>query len=141
MQTKKLLICLTLAFLMTSCTLQTPNHTQQDRDLPQSQIQHIVIIWLREPGNVSHRQTLIKASQQLTEIPGVISVEGGEVITDNRPVVDSSFDVALSFRLQDKQALREYVQHPLHKKLLKDVFKPLIEHYRVYDVELHLFKQ
>lgn len=141
MRIKKFLICLAVSFLMIGCTLNTPNHTQQDKDLLQSQIQHVVIIWLREPGNTSHRQTLIEVSQQLTEIPGVISVEGGEVITDNRPVVDSSFDVALVFRLQDKQALREYVQHPLHKKMLKEVFKPLIERYRVYDVELPLFKE
>lgn len=141
MRIKKFLICLAVSFLMAGCTIHTPNHSQQDKNFLQSQIQHVVIIWLREPGNTSHRQTLIEASQQLTEIPGVISVEGGEVITDNRSVVDSSFDVALVFRLQDKQALREYVQHPLHKKLLKEVFKPLIERYRVYDVELPLFKE
>lgn len=140
MRINNLLLTLTLIGMLAGCALHTPLLTQEDQDNLQNQVQHIVVIWLHEPGNTSHRRTLIEASQQLTAIPGVLSVTGGEVITDDRPVVDSSFDVALVFRLKDQQTLREYVQHPLHKKLLNEVFKPLIERYRVYDIEQPLFE-
>lgn len=98
-------------------------------------LQHIVVVWLRDAGNEVHRQRLLEASQQLKQIPGIISVQGGSVIADSRPVVDSSFDVALVISMQDRATLQQYVQHPIHKKLLSEVFKPLIERYKVYDVE------
>ena len=141
MQAKSLLSCLLALVLLSGCSVLNQQRESTSQALPQAQIIHIVVIWLREPGNEAHRQTLITASQQLTQIPGVIAVEGGSVITSERSVVDSSFDVALVFKLQNQQALRGYVQHPLHKKLLKEVFKPLIERYRVYDVEPHLFEE
>lgn len=131
-----LLPSLLLIVFLAGCTAGNLN-----RHTGPAAVQHIVIVWLREPGNTTHRQMLIEASKQLTEIPGVISVEGGSVITSGRAVVDSSFDVALIFTLQDQQTLAEYVHHPLHRKLLAEVIKPLIERYRVYDVELHLFGQ
>ena len=38
-------------------------------------IEHIVIIWLKQPGNIHAQDTVIKASQALKSIPGVISLK------------------------------------------------------------------
>jgi len=122
-----LLLGLFIAFTLTGCA-----------NAPQSvkpAVLHIVVVWLKEPGNENHRQQLLEASQQLTKIPGILSVQGGKVIGSDRAVVDSSFDIALVMRMHNREVLNSYVQHPLHQQLLKEVFKPLIEHYRVYDVE------
>jgi len=122
-----LLLCLFLAFTLTSCA-NTPQTIKPA-------VLHIVVVWLKEPGNQNHRQQLLEASQQLTEIPGILSVQAGKVIGSDRAVVDSSFDIALVMRMRNREVLNSYVQHPLHHQLIEEVFKPLIEHYRVYDVE------
>jgi hypothetical protein len=137
MPLSKAFIYLLLALLFAGCKSQGLPVT----DKPEGRIQHIVVVWLREPGNQAHRERLLETSQQLTQIPGVISVVGGTVVPGDREVIDSSFDVALIFTLKDQQTLRQYVHHPLHQKLLEEVFRPLIERYRVYDVEGHLFGQ
>ena len=129
----QLLLAALLISLLAGCSSQAP----QPAAAP---IQHIVVIWLQDTGNQAHRNRILEASQQLTRIPGIVSVQGGTVIADQRPVVDSSFDLALVIGVEDREALRDYVQHPLHKKLLNEVFKPLIERYRVYDVEQPLFE-
>lgn len=119
------LFCLFVVVSLSGCAItpQTPS------------VQHIVVVWLKDPGNEIHRQQLLSASQRLTEIPGIMSVNGGPVISSDRAVVDSSFDIALVIKMRDREVLSSYVQHPLHQQLLREVFKPLIEHYRVYDVE------
>jgi len=120
------LLCITLITTLCACSF-----------LPSSSptVKHIVVVWLKEPGNTNHRQRILDASQQLRKIPGIISVQGGTVISSNRPVVDSSFDIALVINMRDQEVLSHYAQHPLHQQLLENEFKPLIERYRIFDVE------
>ncbi len=35
---------------------------------------HIVLVWLKEPGNPEHRQRIIDATREFKTIPGVIDV-------------------------------------------------------------------
>ena len=55
--------------LLTACS-STPHQPIEIQT--QTRVEHIVVVWLREPGNESHRQALLEASQQLTRIPGII---------------------------------------------------------------------
>jgi len=121
-----------LLYLLVAVTLTGCINSQQTTS---PALQHIVVVWLKEPGNEAHRQQLLKASQQLTGIPGILTITGGTVIASERSVVDSSFDIVLVIQMRNRDVLSSYVQHPLHQQLLDEVFKPLIEHYRVYDVE------
>ncbi|MGD2137083.1 MAG: Dabb family protein [Gammaproteobacteria bacterium] len=96
-------------------------------------IEHIVIVWLQEPGNVEHRNRVIAASQVLIGIPGVRSLKAGSVIPGEREIVDSSFDVALIVSFTDRAALNAYLTHPLHVTLVEETLKPLVRQIRVYD--------
>ncbi len=97
-------------------------------------IEHIVIIWLKQPGNTHAQDTVIKASQALKIIPGVISLRSGKAVPSQRDIVDSSYDVALIISLTNKAALDAYLVHPTHRKLLKEIMTPLVDRIRVYDV-------
>jgi len=96
-------------------------------------LEHIVIVWLKEPGNRAARERIIEASEVLTAIPGVVSLKSGSVVTSDRPIVDSSFDVALIITLVDAAALQAYLTHPLHLILVEETLKPLVERIQVYD--------
>lgn len=94
---------------------------------------HVVLVWLKEPGNLAHRQQIIEGSKMLRDIPGVLDLRVGEVVTSDRAVVEDSYDVGLYLRLADQQALDQYLIHPTHKETVKREFLPIMERYQVLD--------
>ncbi len=96
-------------------------------------VEHIVIVWLKEPGSSTARNRIIEASGILTAIPGVVSIKSGIVMPSDRTIVDSSFDIALIITLVDAAALQAYLTHPLHVTLVEETLKPLVERIQVYD--------
>lgn len=104
------------------------------RPRPQPQVIHVVLCWLNDPGNEIDRQRLIDASYALKQIPGVVSVAAGPAIASPRPVVDSSFDIAVVMTFTDEAALRAYDQHPLHQRAVADVLRPLTQRLLIYHV-------
>jgi hypothetical protein len=96
-------------------------------------VEHIVIVWLQEPGNAEHRARIISASRVLSEIPGVTGLRAGAMLPSQRAIVDSSFDVALIVSLRDATAMADYLSHPLHVKLVEETLKPLVKKIQVYD--------
>jgi hypothetical protein len=96
-------------------------------------VEHIVFVWLQEPGNEAHRTRIISESQVLREIPGVTGLRAGMMLPSQRAIVDSSFDVALIVSLQDAAAMADYLSHPLHVRLVEETLKPLVATIRVYD--------
>lgn len=99
-------------------------------------VEHIVIVWMQEPGNAAHRTRIISESQVLREIPGVTGLRTGNMLPSQRPIVDSSFDVGLIVSLQDASAMTDYLSHPLHVKLVEETLKPLVKKIQVYDFTL-----
>ena len=99
-------------------------------------LQHVVLVWLKEPGNVEHRNKVIEASQSFRDIPGVIRVQVGKAIPSERDIVDDSFDVGILVAVPDERRLQEYLDHPIHQKAKNDVLLPLVEKILVYDFKL-----
>ena len=97
-------------------------------------VKHVVIAWLKTPGNKAARQKVIDSAAALRTIPGVLDVAAGECLPSDRGVVDSSYDVAIVTTFADERALEEFGPHPVHQKALADVIKPNVERYVVYDV-------
>jgi hypothetical protein len=121
--------CLLTLIVGVLCTFQIQTSTAASNET----IEHIVIIWLKQPGNIHAQDTVIKASQALKSIPGVISLRSGKSVPSQRKIVDSSYDVALIISLTNKVALDAYLVHPVHRKLLEEIMKPLVDRIRVYD--------
>ena len=99
-------------------------------------VEHIVILWLQDPGNEAHRARIISESQVLREIPGVAQLRSGSMLPSLRAIVDSSFDVALIVSLRDASAMEAYLAHPIHLKLVGETLKPLVKKIQVYDFTL-----
>ncbi len=103
--------------------------------LPVRTLEHVVVVWLKEPGNATHRQTVLDASEVLRTIPGVRSLRSGTVIASERAIVDSSFDVALLVSFTDRADMDAYLVHPLHVQLVNETLKPLVAKIRVFDFQ------
>ena len=94
---------------------------------------HVVLVWLKEPGNAEHRQKIIEGSKKLDDIPGVEEILVGQAVPSEREVVDDSFDVALYMRFPNNKAMQDYLVHPEHVEIVKTEFVPLMDYYKVYD--------
>ena len=97
------------------------------------EIVHVVLIWLKDPGNPRHRQQIIAAGRELQEIPGVIEIRVGESLASERDVVDDSFDVGMSMRFASAADMNSYLANPAHLQAVRDKLAPLADHYLVYD--------
>lgn len=96
-------------------------------------IVHVVLVWLKEPGNAEHRQQIIDGADKLRAIPGLLSLEAGEVIESDRPVVEDSYDVALMMRFASVEDMQVYLAHLDHINTVKTEFVPIMNRYRVMD--------
>lgn len=112
------------------CLLATSftSHAAEDK-----RVSHVVVAWLKEPGNLAMREKFVQASRQLETLPGVLSRHVSAVISSDRPKVDDTFDVAVTVTFKDKKALKKYMQSKKHKKMLHDDLKPLVNRIVVYN--------
>ena len=98
-------------------------------------IDHVVFVWLKNPGSAKDRQTLVEKSRELAaSIPQIRSFHWGTAITSTRPVVDDTFDLALVMSFADRAALEAYENYPDHKRAARDVLRPLARKIVVYDI-------
>lgn len=126
------LLLLPLFWMASACQHSGRSLTSEKR-FPESAIQHVVVVWLKEPGNEEARQKVIEITYSFKEIPGVLAVSAGSVVPSARAVVDDSFDVALVITFTDEQAYVDYLPHPLHRQAVEEVIRPLVERFVVYD--------
>lgn len=98
-----------------------------------SHIVHVVLVWLKEPGNPDHRARITEATRRFSEIPGVDEVRVGEPLPSERPTVDDSFDVGLYMTFRSEDALKNYLAHPEHKAAQRVILQPLVRKAVVYD--------
>lgn len=94
---------------------------------------HVVLVWLKEPGNAEHRQRIIEGSKKLEGIPGIRELRVGQAIPSERDVVDDSFDIGLYMTFPSEKAMQAYLTHIEHVEIVKNEFMPLMERYLVYD--------
>ena len=105
------------------------------KDIPVSEpkLHHLVFCWLKDSGNREHRNRIMQACEKFRKIPGVLRVATGEVVLSDRAIVEDSYDVGLLVVVEDEEALRKYLDHPIHQKAKKEVLLPLVGKVLVYD--------
>lgn len=125
--TKNLMIFF-FALLLGMLLSVNPAYAESD-----GKISHVVMVWLKEPGNQKMRHDFVKASEKLNKLPGIVSRHVGIVVPSERAIVDDTFDVAITVTLKNKQALEAYINNPEHKKILEQQLKPMVNRVVAYD--------
>jgi hypothetical protein len=96
-------------------------------------LEHVVLCWLKEPGNAEHRRRIVAATETCRSIPGVLDISAGQVVPSDRKIVDDSFDVGLVITFRTREAMQAYLVHPVHQKAKHDVIVPIVSRIVVYD--------
>ena len=99
----------------------------------ESRLNHIVLCWLKEPGNPQNISKIIRMTQSFEKIPGVLEARAGVVVPSDRKVVDDSFDIGILIVVRDQDALQQYLDHPIHQKAKEKTLLPLVKKVLVYD--------
>src|SRR5438093_10136254 len=95
---------------------------------------HVGLVWLKEPGNVEHRQKIIAAAHSFArEIPEVQFLSVGQTLPKTSSWADASFDICFVMRLEDKAAMDRYGKNPVHQKAAQEVFLPFSQKILFYD--------
>ena len=82
----------------------------------QAKIIHQVYFWLKRPGSPEDRGRLIEGLRALADIEVVQSLDIGiPASTEEREVVDSSFDVSELMIFASVADQKVYQDHPLHR--------------------------
>jgi hypothetical protein len=100
---------------------------------PRFGVTHIVLCWLKTPGDAEQRRKLIETAHEFHKIPGVTLIAAGTPIASTRPVVDSSYDVGFVMMFDDEAAMQRYLEHPQHRQAVADVLRPLTSKTVIYD--------
>jgi len=99
-----------------------------------SRLHHVVVVWLKpqyqQPDDI---QRLIAAHTPLRDIPDVLALDVGIMLPSDRPVVDSSYDVASHFVFCDAESMQRYVMHSNHQVFLRQYAATMIDRYTVFD--------
>ncbi len=125
---KKILFSLQIALL---CLLSVSVSSVSAKE--NKTVSHVVMVWLKQPGNEKQRAAFIKASEAFNDFPGIISRHVGVVQASDRIIVDDTFDVAVTITMESKAAMKAYLNSPKHKKILKEKIKPLVNRVVAYD--------
>jgi len=96
------------------------------------QITHVVLFWLKRPGNVDDQNVLIRASRSFRRIKGVSDVRVGRSLLVERPV-EQSFDVGVVITFKDAGALKKFERNERHQQIIEAALRPLVRRYIVYN--------
>lgn len=127
MKNATLILAAAVSLFLNSCTCcQTT---------PKGKVEHIVLVWLKRPGNAADRATLIATARKFkAEIKEIQHLSVGTAVPSERPIVDDSFDVAFVMRFASKVDMDAYQKHPVHQKSVKETLLPIAKKVQVYDI-------
>ena len=84
-----------------------------------AKIVHHVFFWLKRPGSPEDRDQLIAGLRALAQISVIRSLQiGVPASTEQREVVDSSFDVSELMVFDNVADQAVYQDHPLHREFV-----------------------
>src|SRR5437667_12374743 len=76
------------------------------------QVTHVMLFWLKRPGNVDDQNFLRRALRTLRRVRGVNDMRIGRPLSVDRPVAEPSFDLGVVMTFRDREALEKFEQDP-----------------------------
>ena len=96
-------------------------------------VTHVVIFWLKRPGNVGDRALLARASEKFRKMPGILRVEVGNALPVRRAGIEQPFDLCVVFTFANQAALEGFDKDPQHAAAVRTVLKPLVKRFIVFN--------
>jgi len=127
--------CITLIWLGTLVSPQSQifAQTQPPTTSLTTEVNHVVLCWLKNPGNPEDIEKLIQAGKPLKQIEGILQLKVGTSIPSDRSIVDDSFDVGFYFLFANQEEMDCYLSNPIHLHTVEQILRPLTARILIYD--------
>ena len=97
------------------------------------QVTHVMLFWLKRPGNVDDQNVLLRALRTLRRFRGVNDVRVGRPLAVDRPGLEQSFDLGALVIFRDREALEKFEHDPRRGGAIDAMLQPLVLRYIVYN--------
>ena len=97
------------------------------------QVTHVMLFWLKRPGNVDDQNFLRRALRTLRRARGVNDIRVGRPLLVDRPGVEQSFDLGVVITFRDREALEKFERDPRREQAIDAMLRPLVRQYTVYN--------
>ena len=97
------------------------------------QVTHVMLFWLKRPGNFDDQNFLLRALRTLRRIRGVNDVRLGRSLPVARPGVEQSFDLGVLIIFRDREALEKFERDQRREQAIDAMLRPLVRQYTVYN--------
>src|SRR5437660_11333067 len=97
------------------------------------QVTHVMLFWLKRPGNVDDQNYLLRALRTLRRVRGVSDVRVGRPLLVDRPGLEESFDLGVVMTFRDREALEKFEHDPRREPAMQAMLRPLVRRYTVYN--------
>jgi Stress responsive A/B Barrel Domain len=124
MRASTFLICLALS--LTSSNAQAANASS-------GQVTHVMLFWLKRPGNVDDQNVLLRGLRTLRRVRGANDVHVGRPLPVDRPGLEQSFDLGAVVIFRDREALAKFEHDSRRRGALDAILQPLVRRYIVYN--------
>ncbi|MEZ5387379.1 MAG: Dabb family protein [Prosthecobacter sp.] len=131
MKNATLILAAVFTFVLSSCS----TCPLCSKATPKGKVEHVVLVWLKRPGNAADRAALIACARKFqAEIKQIQHLSVGPAVPSDREIVDDSFDVGFVMRFNNKEDMTAYEKHPVHVDTVKQTLMPLAKKVQVYDI-------
>ena len=97
------------------------------------QVTHVMLFWLKRPGNVDDQNFLRRALRTLRRVRGVNDMRIGRPLSVDRPVAEQSFDLGVVMTFRDREALEKFERDQQREQAIDVMLRPLVLRYIVYN--------
>ena len=96
-------------------------------------VEHIVLLKFKADTSAAQKESALAALRGMDgKIPGVLGVSAGMNFTDR----GKGFEAGLVVRVESKDALPAYLEHPVHTGVVSEHLKPILEDVLALDYEI-----
>jgi hypothetical protein len=129
----KAFFCMRLPIVLICLALFLTSSKTHAANAPSGQVIHIMLFWLKRPGNVDDRNVLVRGLRTLRRVRGVNDLRIGHPLSVDRPGVEQSFDLGVVVIFRDREALEKFERDPRRRGALDAMLQPLVRRYIVYN--------
>ena len=97
------------------------------------QVTHVMLFWLKRPGNVDDQNFLLRALRTLRRARGVNDMRVGRSLPVDRPGLEQSFDLGVVMIFRDREALEKFEGDQRREQAIDAMLRPLVRQYTIYN--------
>ncbi len=122
-----------IAMFLTCIAVSLAPTRAQAAAVRSGQVTHVMLFWLKRPGNVDDQNFLRRALRTLRRARGVNDMHVGRPLLVDRPSVEQSFDLGVVMTFRDREALEKFERDPRREQAIDAMLRPLVRQYTVYN--------